>query len=111
MARLERRCRRVLHASRLELGLAEGVSVDIRHAQTLARRLLDSAVTPKQSDLSSAAVLALSDDLLPGWCDDWVLIEAEHWRQLRLHALEPRRQRARGYVEPDLPPRYIPTPS
>jgi DNA-binding SARP family transcriptional activator len=30
----------------------------------------------------------LSVDLLPGWYDDWVLIEAEDWRQLRLHALE-----------------------
>ena len=88
LARLECRCRRILQASRLDLGLAEGVTVDIRHAQTLARRLLDSAVTPKQSDLSSAAVLALSGDLLPGWYDDWVLIEAEDWRQLRLHALE-----------------------
>jgi DNA-binding SARP family transcriptional activator len=27
-------------------------------------------------------------DLLPGWYDDWVLSEAEDWRQLRLHALE-----------------------
>jgi DNA-binding SARP family transcriptional activator len=30
----------------------------------------------------------LSADLLPDWYDDWVLIEAEGWRQLRLHALE-----------------------
>jgi SARP family transcriptional regulator, regulator of embCAB operon len=45
-------------------------------------------VIPKQSDLSSAAVVALSDDLLPGWYDDWVLVEAEDWRQLGLHALE-----------------------
>jgi hypothetical protein len=26
--------------------------------------------------------------LLPGWYDDWVLIEAQIWRQLRMHALE-----------------------
>jgi DNA-binding SARP family transcriptional activator len=26
--------------------------------------------------------------LLPDWDDDWVLLEAEDWRQLRLHALE-----------------------
>jgi SARP family transcriptional regulator, regulator of embCAB operon len=25
---------------------------------------------------------------LPGWYEDWALIEAENWRQLRLHALE-----------------------
>jgi DNA-binding SARP family transcriptional activator len=78
----------MLQASRLDLGLAESVMVDIRHAQAVARRLLDPAVTPEQSDLSPAAVVALSGDLLPGWYDDWVLAEAEDWRQLRLHALE-----------------------
>ena len=31
---------------------------------------------------------ALSTDLLPDWYDDWVVIENEAWRQLRLHALE-----------------------
>jgi DNA-binding SARP family transcriptional activator len=88
LARLERRCRKALEAGRLELGLAEGVTVDIRHSQALARRLLDPAVTPRQSDLATAAGVALSADLLPGWYDDWVLIQAEDWRQLRLHALE-----------------------
>jgi DNA-binding SARP family transcriptional activator len=88
LARLEPKHRKVLQASKLELGLAEGVGIDLRHAQVLARRLLDPAVIPKQSDLSAAAVVALSGDLLPGWYDDWVLVEAEDWRQLRLHALE-----------------------
>jgi DNA-binding SARP family transcriptional activator len=88
LARLERKCRKMLQASKLELGLAEGVTVDLHHAQTLARRLLDPAVIPKQSDLRPTAVVALSGDLLPGWYDDWVLVEAEGWRQLRLHALE-----------------------
>src|SRR5205823_716087 len=30
----------------------------------------------------------LSVDLLPDWYDDWAVLEAEAWRQLRLHALE-----------------------
>ena len=30
----------------------------------------------------------LAGDLLPDWYDDWVLIERERLRQLRLHALE-----------------------
>jgi hypothetical protein len=34
------------------------------------------------------SVAARSADLLPDWYDDWVPIEAEDWRQLRLHALE-----------------------
>jgi len=88
LARLECTHRKMLQTSKLELGLAQGVMVDIHHSQTLARRLLDPAVMPAQSDLSAAAIVALSRDLLPGWYDDWVLAEAEDWRQLRLHALE-----------------------
>ncbi len=88
LVRLNRPCRKVLQVSKLELGLAEDVTVDICYAQRLARRLLDPAVTPEQSDLSPAATVILSSDLLPGWYDDWVLVEAEDWRQLRLHALE-----------------------
>jgi DNA-binding SARP family transcriptional activator len=80
--------RKALVASKLDLGLAEGVTVDVRHAQALARRLLDPAVLPDRSELGAVAVAALSADLLPDWYDDWVLIEAEDWRQLRLHALE-----------------------
>jgi SARP family transcriptional regulator, regulator of embCAB operon len=88
LARVQRTARQALAASKLELGLAEGVTVDIHRARSLARRLLDPAVTPEQSDLDTAAVGILSAELLPDWDDDWVLLEAEDWRQLRLHALE-----------------------
>jgi SARP family transcriptional regulator, regulator of embCAB operon len=88
LARLECTYRQMLQASKLELGLAEGVTVDIHHAQALARRLLDPAAKLQQPDLGPATIVALSGDLLPGWYDDWVLVEAEDWRQLRLHALE-----------------------
>ena len=33
-------------------------------------------------------IVDLSNEILPGWYDDWVLVEAEAWRQVRLHALE-----------------------
>jgi DNA-binding SARP family transcriptional activator len=88
LARLQYTARKALAASKLELGLAEGVTVDIRHARILARRLLDPAVTPEQSELGTAAIGVLSAELLPDWYDDWVLFEAEDWRKLRLHALE-----------------------
>jgi DNA-binding SARP family transcriptional activator len=88
IARLRGRGRRVLTSSKLELGLAEGVAVDLRHGQRLARRLLDPAVAPDRSELGPAALAVLSAELLPGWYDDWVLEEAEDWRLLRLHALE-----------------------
>jgi DNA-binding SARP family transcriptional activator len=40
------------------------------------------------TDLMSESVDVLSTELLPGWYDDWALVAAEDWRQLRLHALE-----------------------
>jgi DNA-binding SARP family transcriptional activator len=88
LARLQGTAHKALATNKLELGLAEGVTVDIRHAQTLARRLLDPTATPDRSELGMATVPVLSADLLPDWYDDWVLIEAEDWRQLRMHALE-----------------------
>jgi DNA-binding SARP family transcriptional activator len=88
LTRFHGTARRALAASKLELGLAEDVLVDVCHAQGLARRLLDPAVTPDRSELGMAAVPVLSADLLPDWYDDWLLLEAEDWRRLRLHALE-----------------------
>jgi DNA-binding SARP family transcriptional activator len=88
LARLQSKARKALAASKVELGLAEGVTVDIRKARAFACRLLDPAVTPEQSELGTAAVGVLSAELLPDWDDDWVLLKAEDWRQLRLHALE-----------------------
>jgi SARP family transcriptional regulator, regulator of embCAB operon len=88
LARLHGTAHKALATSKLELGLAEGVTVDIRRAQVLARRLLDPSVIPDRSKLGIDPVPALSADLLPDWYDDWVLIEAEDWRQLRMHALE-----------------------
>ena len=43
LTRLQGTARKALAASKLELGLAEGVMVDVRHAAALARRLLDPA--------------------------------------------------------------------
>jgi DNA-binding SARP family transcriptional activator len=88
LARLQGPARKSLAANKLELGLAEGIVVDVRNARGLARRLLDPAATPDRAELGMAAVPVLSADLLPDWYDDWVLLEAEDWRQLRLHALE-----------------------
>jgi len=88
LSRTQARAREVLVTSKLELGLAEGVTVDLNDAQALARRLLDPTAALDPSHLGMAAVNALSADLLPGWYDDWVLVEAEDWQQLRLHALE-----------------------
>lgn len=80
--------RRALKVTAVGLALAEGVVVDVHRSQSLAHRLIDRGAASSDSDIGADAVSALSDDLLPGWYDDWAVIAAEDWRQLRLHALE-----------------------
>jgi SARP family transcriptional regulator, regulator of embCAB operon len=87
LARLGTHARRVVSADRLEISLVEGVSVDLDEARVLAGRLLTGAMA-SEPDEAAAAVAPLSVELLPGWYEEWVLLEAEEWRQLRLHALE-----------------------
>ena len=88
LSRLEDVTRHAVVATPIDVSFAEHVSVDLRHARTIAHRLIDRDAAHLPSDLSSDAIAALSTDLLPDWYDDWVVIESEDWRQLRLHALE-----------------------
>jgi len=67
------------------LRLAPRVSVDVHELDDWARRVLDPDGDIAAVDTPSAAWDA---ELLPGWYDDWVLLERERVRQLRMHALE-----------------------
>jgi DNA-binding SARP family transcriptional activator len=71
-----------------ELSLNAAVRVDLRNAEIEARRLLANHGALCDADRNGESTQRLSLELLPGWYDDWVLMEAEAWRQLRLHALE-----------------------
>jgi len=79
--------REAVAATDIDLRLADDVAVDIRESQDLARGLLDADLSPSL-ELGATTISALSRDLLPDWYDDWLIPEAEEWRQLRLHALE-----------------------
>lgn len=68
------------------LVLPASVDVDARRAMCLARALVSG-----RFDEEAVSVLLeprFSCELLPGWYDEWVLIERERYRQLALHALE-----------------------
>jgi DNA-binding SARP family transcriptional activator len=73
----------LVDATPTELSLAEGVVVDLRETEKTAQRVL--AHHGESSDLGA---LCVAGDLLPDWYDDWLLVERERFRQLRLHALE-----------------------
>ncbi len=81
--RLNRRYR-FIETNGERLCLAADVAVDVDDAAAQARRLLD----PAESECPSPDCLLLSHDLLPDWYDDWVAVERERFRQLRVHALE-----------------------
>ena len=86
--RLQGPAKIVIEVSSRELRLADCVSVDLYESTDLAYRLLASPSGPREVDPRAASIQLLSGELLPGWYEEWALMEAEHWRQLRLHALE-----------------------
>jgi DNA-binding SARP family transcriptional activator len=68
------------------LFLARDVLVDVHELTAWACRALDPSSSA--TDGVAAGDLGLPGELLPGWYDDWVLLERERLRQLRMHALE-----------------------
>ena len=88
LSRLGATTRDAVAVTDIDLRLADDVVVDIRDSQELARRLLEQQSSPNVRELGAPAITSLSRDLLPDWYDEWVVPEAEEWRQLRLHALE-----------------------
>lgn len=87
LARLRGGARASVAATARNLGLSEEVSVDLWEARELAHRLIATKETSSEGP-GSETIPALSTELLPDWYDEWALVEAEDWRQLRLHALE-----------------------
>jgi DNA-binding SARP family transcriptional activator len=88
LARLLGVDRALLSVTATDLQLTGAVHVDIDQSRALAHRLLDTERAVGPADTGPRAIAGLAGELLPGWYDDWVLVESEEWRQLRLHALE-----------------------
>jgi DNA-binding SARP family transcriptional activator len=88
LARLQGGARASVASTARDLGLSEDVTVDLWDARGLARELLTLPEVSSSADPGAEAIPALSAELLPDWYDEWALVEAEDWRQLRLHALE-----------------------
>jgi DNA-binding SARP family transcriptional activator len=86
--RVNRSGHELIDASVQQLALRSTVAVDVRRAESLARRMLNRAADCDDI-LTATTRAALSADLLPEWYDDdWLLIEREQFHQLRLYALE-----------------------
>jgi DNA-binding SARP family transcriptional activator len=81
--RIQRPRRGLIEVTSQKIALSSTVAVDVWDVAARAHRAL--AHDPEPGDLTALCAVG---DLLPDWYDDWVMIERERFRQLRLHALE-----------------------
>jgi len=82
--RLHQGGRPVVDARGSHLRLLPDVAVDLHDAAGRARRMLSD---DEEEPLEPFDIVGLGD-VLPDWYEDWILVERERFRQLRLHALE-----------------------
>jgi DNA-binding SARP family transcriptional activator len=82
--RLGRSGHQLVEADADHLRLSQNVRVDLYDVTVRARRLLSGG----QAEADDFAAIVPAMELLPDHYDDWVLIERERHRQLRMHALE-----------------------
>jgi DNA-binding SARP family transcriptional activator len=75
----------LVDATPTHVALSRVVHVDVREAKAAAESVIegDASLTNERT-----SALSRAGEILPDWYEDWVLIEREHFRQLRLHALE-----------------------
>ncbi len=76
----------MLAATRDAVHLGSEVAVDLGASRSLAHRLIDGE--PAEPEGAARLIRLLEQDLLPTWEDEWIVLERERTRQLRIHALE-----------------------
>lgn len=78
----------LVRTSNTHLSLNPCVQVDLLRVSERALDVLRSS--PSEMELLSTAheLIAVGDDLLIGWYDDWVTVERERFRHIRLQAMD-----------------------
>lgn len=80
-----RRITGVIHENDHRLALAPGVEVDVGDMAGLAHSLMEE---PDATALRRVPDLVGALDILPGWDEEWLVVERERYRITRLRALE-----------------------
>lgn len=86
----------VLVASNTHLWLNPRIEVDFRTIAARARAVLDAGTCDDAIIDAARELCCCNDDLLPGWYDDWVIMERERFHHLRLQALDELGERLRA---------------
>ena len=76
----------VLTANGGGVGLSQAVAVDVEEACSWAGRLIDGSAS--EQDLSWSSRDRRSVEVLPGWDEEWVVVDRERVRHRMLHGLE-----------------------
>ncbi|MGH3799784.1 MAG: AfsR/SARP family transcriptional regulator [Pseudonocardiaceae bacterium] len=74
---------RLVVSNQRAIRIHDQLYIDLQAATALARQVLKDDYDP-----AVALFGVLSDDLLPDWDEDWVFLERERVREMRIHALE-----------------------
>jgi DNA-binding SARP family transcriptional activator len=83
--RVNRPGHRLVDAGPKLIRLMPDVIVDLHEMTRVAHGVLHGDMACEQSQLQD---LTAAGDLLPGWYEEWIVMERERFHQLRLHALE-----------------------
>lgn len=83
--RLHRLPRRVVSSLDERLAIAPEVDVDIMELSALSDEILDFA---DRASLERLPQLVAASEILPGWEDEWLILDRERFREMRLLALE-----------------------
>jgi DNA-binding SARP family transcriptional activator len=84
--RLRRQSLPMVASTSSHLSLAADLSVDTREVTAMVHRLMDPSAVCLAGDLDPQT---LTGELLSDWStEDWLVVERERFRQLRLHGLE-----------------------
>lgn len=75
----------LIDADAQSLGIVEGIAVDADVLVRSGTRICSNEPQPPGNDHDQEL---FSRELLPGWYDEWVVVEREQLRQVSLHALE-----------------------
>lgn len=88
----------LVHSDGVMLSLRDTVELDVRWLREVGWKLLDGSAHDAAADADAVNRLlawgvpsekdVLFDELLPGWYEDWVLLERERLAELQVHLLD-----------------------
>jgi DNA-binding SARP family transcriptional activator len=78
----------LIGSSHTHIWLQPNVTIDIREVMERGMAVLSEPQCDSELINVARELVSFGDDVLVGWYDDWVIMERERFRQVRLHVLD-----------------------